>query len=137
MAHHHPDADFVPVRLEDFCNRINDKLAQFMAFALTPDAPIPGFLVFEEMEIHIRAAFEDSVPKLFDALMLTLQATLPASCNPVLHAQSSSLVDDNLARTPTIDDKLDLLTEFALNPDAPVPEFHVFDELDAFFREVY
>ena len=42
-----------------------------------------------------------------------------------------------MARTPTIDDKLELLSDFALNPDASVPELHVFDELDAFFREFY
>ena len=116
---------------------INDELAQFMAFAVTPEAPIPEFIVFEDMEIHIRAAFEDSFPTLFGALMLTLQANIPVSCNPVPTPRSSSLVDDDLARTPTIDDKLDLLSDFALNPDAPVPELHVFDELNAFFRESY
>ena len=51
---------------------LNDELAQFMAFAVTPETPIPEFIVFEDMEIHIRAAFEDSFPTLFGALMLTL-----------------------------------------------------------------
>ena len=62
---------------------------------------------------------------------------LPTSRNPVANAQSSSLVNDDLTRKPTITDKLDLLTEFARNPDAPIPEFHIFDELDAIFGEVY
>ena len=62
---------------------INDELAHFMAFAAIPDAPIPEFLVFEDMEIHIREAFEDTFPTLFYALMLTLQANIPVSCNLV------------------------------------------------------
>ena len=172
-AYHRPYADLNPIFLEDFSNTIKDELALFIVYALTPDAPILESLVFEEMEIHLQEAFEASVPKLFDALMLTLHATradfgtnhsatssiliddaavpstdaissvrlpiliskvpLPASRNPVANAQSSSLIGDNLTWTPTITDKLDLLTEFALNPDAPVPEFHVFDELGAFF----
>ena len=62
---------------------------------------------------------------------------LPNSRNPVASAQSSSLVNENLVRKPTINDKLDLLTDFALNPGAPVPALHLFDELDTFFREIY
>ena len=62
---------------------------------------------------------------------------LPASHNTIANAQSYSLVADDLAQTPTLNDKLDLLTEFAINPYAPVPEFHVFVEMEAFFREAF
>ena len=61
---------------------------------------------------------------------------LPASCTPVVDGQSSSLVASDLAQTPNINDILDLLTDFVLNPDAPVPEFHVFDKMEAFSRKL-
>ena len=32
---------------------------------------------------------------------------------------------------------LDLLTEFALDPDASIPDLHVFDVIEAFFREAF
>ena len=53
---------------------------------------------------------------------------LPLTRNPVANAQSSTFVDDDLARTPTINDELAQFMAFAIIPDALIPEFLVFED---------
>ena len=42
-----------------------------------------------------------------------------------------------MAWTPNVTGILDLLTEFALDPEAPISDLHVFDVMEAFFQDAF